>query len=184
MARRGRLGRTFQATSDLINGCFSAYAPIENFVDVRGRDDLADCGVIGINYAVVNTVPVAIVAQLWCFRDLDPPGSWLDTSEYIIEDEGDGRERAGFTARAFMAGHSISDRPVLGDAIRDRGWVRVIRLPVAPHMGMEFPVWEHVEAGEYEVVGIPDEHDVPVRMASPWPRADILRWSQTDNDPG
>lgn len=65
-----------------------------------------------------------------------------------------------------MVGDTLSTG-LVGQAVLERGWIRVVRIPVAPHMDMGFPVFRHPTSGDYEVVGIPDEHDVPFMNESP-----------------
>lgn len=165
---------SWQSTGDLVNAAMAASASMTFDSSPAVRSKFAIHGIVSIAYGVTaDGLPTAIVAQLWCFRDLDPLGEWLGSAELIIESDPDNSERVGFGPNAFMAGEEVSTG-LLGQALLDRGWIRVIRVPVAPHMDMGFPVLEHPKAGEYEVVGIADEHDIPVRVFSPWPRADIL----------
>lgn len=153
-----------QHTADLMNAAMSACASVENVVAPAKEERFRDYGIVGVNYAVVDGVPHALVAQLWCFRDIDPDGIWLDESEFFVEKVPNG-ERAGFTSHAFMEGPVLTEG-LLGDALRNRNWIRVVRLPVAPYMGMGFPIFEHEASGQYEVVGLPDEHDVPLAPVS------------------
>lgn len=163
-----------QSTGDLVNAAMAASASVASRASSTARASLKRHGIVSIVYALAGDgLPTAIVAQLWCFRDLDPFGEWLDSSQLVMESDIDNTERVGFGPNSFMAGEQISTG-LFGLALRDRGWIRAIRVPVAPHMDMGFPVLEHPKAGEYEVVGTADEHDIPVRLFSPWPRADVL----------
>ena len=146
-------------TADLINAVMSACASIECVLLPSRQGQFRDHGVIDILYMVDRSIPLAQVAQLWCFRDIDPDGAWIDESSFFVRDVGADRQQAGFTDKAFMEGAPLSGEFM--DAVLERGWVRVVRIPIAPHMDMGFPVHRHPVVGEYEIVGVPDEHDVP-----------------------
>lgn len=69
----------------------------------------ADRGVNHAAYAVDGAgQPMMVLTQLWCFRDLDPEGRWIDASELGVVDNGDGTERATLTAHAWSEGAAVT----------------------------------------------------------------------------
>jgi hypothetical protein len=113
-------------------------------------------------------MPTVALGQLWCFRDLDPAGTWLDTTELVITVHPDGTEQVNIGEFHMSIGGPVT--PVLGAALLEHGWVRVLRQPVAPALGLGHPEHMHPDGARYEVVGAWDEHCVPVQLASPRPR--------------
>jgi len=136
-----------------------------HFVDQeRSRADFPDCGVIQVSFTVTGGhAPYLVLLQLWCFRNLDPSGDWIDKAGLRLSRAGDG-ERLQLTENAWTEGKPISPGPV-GDAFRRYGWSLVTRVPVAPDLGLGFPTIQDAEGTRYEVVGPADEHVVPVVLA-------------------
>lgn len=126
----------------------------------RRVGEFADAGVVSMNYFVAEDgVPETIMLQLWCFRDIDPRGDWLERAQGGASSAGD-LERVHFTDRAFLVGEPVT-QTVWGEAVKTHGWVRVHRLPAAPAMYLGHPVFVRPDGGRFEVLGPGDEHMVP-----------------------
>lgn len=135
----------------------------QSLLSRQGEDQFADCGVTSFTYDMtVSGTPVVVVAQLWCFRDLDPRGNWLARAELSIEQGKGGLESASLTPRARLSGSPISNTEV-GRACAETGWVCIRRVPVAPNLGRGLPIIRSAEGELLEVVGVPDVHYVPVK---------------------
>lgn len=114
-----------------------------------------------------QSIPIVVIDQLWCFRDLDPAGTWLDTAELVIAVNTDGTERVSIGEFHTSNGQPVT--PVLGAALLEHGWVRVLRRTVAPALGRGHPEYMNPHGARYEVVGAWDAHNVPVRIERPLP---------------
>lgn len=114
-----------------------------------------------------QSMPTVVLGQLWCFRDLDPAGTWLDTTELVITVHPDGTEQVSIGEFHMSIGGPVT--PFLGAALLEHGWVRVLRQPVAPALGLGHPEYMHPDGARYEVVGTWDEHCVPVQLVSRLP---------------
>lgn len=128
----------------------------------RGDPVRTDFGVLSTMSAVQDDHPLVIVSQLWCFRDLDPEGDWLERAVVSLSAEADGQQRLSFSPSAFSIGDPLD--PAVVSSMRSVGWVRVVRVPIAPDLGIGHPAYEVPSAGpsRYEIVGPPDQHIVPV----------------------
>lgn len=127
------------------------------------EEDFADCGVTSFTYRVTgNSSAELVVAQLSCFRDLDPHGKWLSRATLSIEPSENDLETVSLTDRARLSGSPVSDRD-FGQACVNTGWVCVRRVPVAPNLGRGLPTIRSAEGELLEVVGVPDVHYVPAR---------------------
>jgi hypothetical protein len=126
---------------------------------------LAQEGFVGAAFAADADGPVIALLQLWCFRDLDPLGSWLDSAEIVVLPHSDEEEEVRIGEHGVSIGPAISTGP-LGDSIRERGWVRVMRIPIAPALGLGHPTYDVTPARRYEVVGPLDDHWIPATVAA------------------
>ncbi len=144
----------------------------------KDTSGLAQRGVISATFYLEDTpenTPVVVLPQLWCFRDLDPTGTWLDgaTCQVTADPASDDRVQIGDVHHS--TGGAVTAGPT-GRAILERGWVQVLRLPVTPHLASGHPSWQVGPRGAYEVVGPYDQHYAPIELSSPlacppWPRS-------------
>lgn len=119
-----------------------------------------DLGVTDIRFLLLNDGrPSVLMTQLWCFRDLDPLGRWLDESSLTIRASDGGAERIGFTENAALEGEAMSSSE-WGQAVSEWGWVHVRRVPVAPDLGFGFPCLQRPDGTWMEIRGDVDEHIV------------------------
>lgn len=136
-------------------------------VAIANRDQalihMADVGVLSFTWAeIFDGWPLVVVPQLWCFRDLDPVGSWIDASQLTITLKGNESSSAlTDAATATGPGRPSGDR---WEAATKRGWAWVVRIPVAPNLTLGYPEIETVEKERYEVVGAADVHLIPLRV--------------------
>lgn len=129
-------------------------------------NDWADCGVMNMSYgATAEDLPVVVVAQLWCFRDIDPMGTWLERATLRVSAEEGDMESVTLTPRARLTGEPISSRP-FGQAVRKHHWAWVVRLPVAPAIGLGLPEVTTAEGERFEVVAPADRHLLPASLAN------------------
>lgn len=120
-----------------------------------------DCGISSMTYHLQpGGLPICTITQLWCFRDLDPAGAWLDRSKFLLRPVGADAEEVSLGGRARVVGTPIS-RSAFGDAVSSSKWVWIERLPVAPAIDLGLPVVNSVEGDRLEVVGPADRHLVP-----------------------
>ena len=125
-------------------------------------DRFAQRGVVGAAYGVVPgevEQPVVVLLQLWCFRDLDTAGSWLDRAVAWVDDQPNDRCTVHVGDYAESHGERLP-ATFLDPAIRS-GWIQVRRLPVAPALGLGHPTITLTDERAYEIVGPADEHWVP-----------------------
>lgn len=120
-----------------------------------------DIGVLSATYQVSDVGPIVLVPQLWCFRDLDPDGVWLDESTLTLTMDQDGGVGA-FTDNATTSGPPFGSEYI--ETLEERGWITVIRIPVAPAIGLELPTITTMDGETLEVVGPRDEHLIPVEV--------------------
>jgi hypothetical protein len=136
----------------------------QSLLSREGEEAFVDCGLTSFTYRVtVGGSPEIIVAQLWCFRDLDPHGEWLSKATLSIEPGEDDLETVSFTDRAKLSGSPVSDTE-FGHACVKTRWVCVRRVPVAPNLGRGLPTIRSAEGELLEVVGVPDVHYVPAKQ--------------------
>lgn len=102
-----------------------------------------------------------VILQLWCFHELDPPGSWLDRTSAVIELGSDG-SIIRLANAAVTYGSSGLDKHLLNGSRVP--WIRVIRVPVAPVSGLQLPTVTTSEGETYEVAGATDEHVLPLEL--------------------
>lgn len=93
-----------------------------------GADARSDCGAIR-PFSSPPGLPIVVVPQLWCFRDLDPTGKWIEQRTLTLE-----RDSGRLTERATSSGPRPDD--VLLAHFADAGWARVIRVPIVPPIGL------------------------------------------------
>lgn len=125
-----------------------------------------DAGVLTFTCDVQdNEIPIVVIGQLAAFRDLDPEGEWIDKSSISIDVEDRVATRIALTERARIdASVSLDSR--FEAAVRNRRWTEVLRLPLAPSLGLELPVVQTHSGGALEVVGPPDRHFIPIAVRS------------------
>lgn len=124
----------------------------------------SDCGVMSFTYTTTESgLPLVVISQLWCFRDLDPAGTWLDSATLTLEPVGEQENRVSLTAQASLTGSPLIETD-FGHAVREAKWAWVQRLPVAPTLGLGLPEIRTAEGETVEVVGPMDRHFVPARV--------------------
>jgi len=130
------------------------------------KAEFSQAGLVAVLFSgYQDNLPHAAVHQLWCFHEMDTAGTWLDGCTVTFEVLEDGREKVSFTERGYTIGEPVSHSEQLGDELRRHGWMHVTRIPVAPNFDLGYPVVDlPAAAASYEVVGVPDEHVVKVRL--------------------
>ncbi len=125
---------------------------------------LKECGTVAVTCTIEGVVPVISIFQLWCFRDLEPSGLWLDRARIAVISAGDGRQKIQVTERAYSEGERLGDAWL--EHARRSGWAHIRRIPVAPNLGLGHPVLTGPDGAQYEVLGPADEHVAPIAVDS------------------
>lgn len=126
--------------------------------------EFRDRGLISIEATITQEEVVEfILLQLWCFRDIDPGGAWLDDATMEFVPRPGGVERVKLTNTSFFEGAAWTTGE-LGRVLRERGWARLQRVPGAPNLALGHPVLTRPDGAEYEVLGPGDEHVVRVQL--------------------
>lgn len=142
----------------------STLVAIQTVIATSKRADLRTAGVTTATYGVSETgLPIVVLSQLWCCRDLDPRGSWLDGGELKIRRFVDG-DVLMVGSQELISGDGLPAETL--DAIEKIGWASVQRLPVAPTLESGLPTVVNAEGEELEVVGPPDHHVVPIAVVT------------------
>jgi hypothetical protein len=122
------------------------------------RRALEQCGVLISGYGTdADRLPLVVLLQLWCFRDLDPLGVWLDSAALTITRLPDGKEEVQFTDALKIKGEPVMATG-FGDSLREHECAKVVRLGVIPSLGLAYPDIDVPGAGTYEIVSPPDVH--------------------------
>jgi hypothetical protein len=117
---------------------------------------MEDVGVLSFTWSMMGDGwPLAVVLQLWCFRDLDPRGSWIDAAELELAYAGD-KAVSRLTKNATTEGPRR--RGEVPREFREAGWAWVVRVPIAPNLTLGLPPVRTLEGDVYEIVGAPDTH--------------------------
>ena len=139
----------------------------EAVTDRQARGQFQGVGILDyVGYATDepdSPEPLLILYQLWCFHQIDPDGRWLDAAELQLAELPDGKHRIHLTEDAS----SVTERPWATKFLplaQKSGWVRVVRAAIAPALGIGHPTYKTLDGREFEVLGIGDEHVVPVRV--------------------
>lgn len=129
---------------------------------ITPKDEVSEVGVVSITSVIAGerATPLFIICQLWCFRDLDPSGSWIDRSTLTLSNNPE--PSISLSPTATLTGPRVTDGML--SQVSAHGWVRIVRVPVAPRLGNGFPSLRSQEGDDYEVVGPSDEHLVPARV--------------------
>jgi hypothetical protein len=123
-----------------------------------------DRGLISIEASITEEDVVEfILLQLWCFRDIDPVGEWLDEATLQFVPRPGGLERIRLTDTSFFEGAPWT-RGELGRVLRESGWARLQRVPAAPNPALGYPIFRRPDGAEYEALGPGDEHVVRVGL--------------------
>ena len=152
----------FATTHHLNHAVHAAVVHGADLWEARASGELHQHGIVDSVFLSHPGPNVRIVIfQLWCFFELDPPGVWVDAATVTISPEGEGLERVSFGSGGTV-GPAISEtlRTELGT-----GWAEVVRVPVGPDLGLEYPRFES-GGRKHEVLGVPDRHIVPVIVSS------------------
>lgn len=150
--------RRLTATHDMIEGVVLA-AQLAISQQTTAAPHLADCGVISMTHHISGTLPLIILTQLWCFRDLDPKGLWIAKTAVTLKNVG-GVGYTSFTPNATCQGPAFSQATL--DSYQHHRWARVVRVPVAPALGAGFPTFRTVENDACDVVGPAEEYLAPL----------------------
>jgi len=160
-------------TSQFLEAVHSVIA-FEHEVAGVSLESYKDSGTVSAAYFILSTgEPMVVLFQLWCFHRIDPLGKWLDAAEMSIEKGAAHEEIIRFTASAWTKGEKVSEG-LVGDALREGGWVRVLRVPVAPDLGLGYPSFTRPDGASYCIVGESDVHVLPYSgirdHVGAWPR--------------
>jgi hypothetical protein len=124
-----------------------------------------DRGLISIEANVTEEgIAEFILLQLWCFRDIDPAGEWIDEATIRFSLQPSGLEQINLSEQSFFQGAPWTTGD-LGTVLREHGWARVQRVPAAPNLDLGYPVFERPDGAEYEILGPGDEHIVRVDIS-------------------
>jgi hypothetical protein len=130
----------------------------------KKQREFRDRGLISIEASTTpENVAELVLLQLWCFRDIDPTGEWLDGATLRFIPRPGGKERIALTDTSFFEGAPWTNGE-LGRILRERGWARLQRVPAAPNLGLGHPLFERPDGRQYEVLGPGDEHVVRVEI--------------------
>lgn len=160
-----RLHQCVTGTAQLVEAVQTVVAYVRLVEEDRQRARFSQAGLVAVMYtANEDELPMATIFQLWCFHEMDAAGTWLDDCTVTFEPAGEGREKVKFTDEGFTVGPTMTDSD-LGRVMREQGWMQVIRMPVAPALGLGYPKLEKgLGKASYEIVGVPDQHLVKVRI--------------------
>lgn len=123
--------------------------------------EFAGVGIVAVSYILTEEQPIVVLFQLWCFHRLDDRGEWLDATSMVIESDLDGEEEVvRFNDVAWSKGSRVSTTEI-GSALAAAGWVKVIRVPVVPDIGIGQPGFTRPDGANYCVFGEADVHVIP-----------------------
>lgn len=151
---------TIGAAFHLSNSVHAAAAHAAQHWDARISGEYKQLGIVDALFSDKGEDRITIyIMQLWCFHELDTLGAWIDEGITVLTINPDESMSLSFGS----GGTSGSSPPA---SILDKlssGWVEIVRVPVAPDLGLGHPSYT---AGErsFEVIGVPDSHIVPVEI--------------------
>jgi hypothetical protein len=126
---------------------------------------MTDIGVLSSTWGeLFDGWPVVVVPQLWCFRDLDPAGTWVDAAQLTLTLTATGSILR--LTEAALAKGSTLPRGRRWEEVSRLGWAWIVRTPVAPELTLGYPTIRTAENERYEVVGPSDIHLVPLTVDS------------------
>jgi len=148
------------STGQFIDGVHTVMA-YEHEVNSPDVWQYRDVGTVAATYFwYENREPGVILFQLWCFHRIDPAGTWLDSASLTIETGDTAEEIVRLTDHAWTKGETVTQSAFL-EKLEERGWARIVRVPVVPDLGLGFPSFTRPDGAHYCLAGESDVHVIP-----------------------